>query len=99
MTEKLSEVLSWVMENKEAPEKHDDIFGYVAQVKNPKGDMRRYQVITKNNQNIIVESPFHYEMGDGIPLRDVWNNKCNECGTNMFLDEKNDEYYCPIGHD
>jgi hypothetical protein len=57
----------------------------------------------KNLQNEVfeIEIPdiFHYSVGDAVPEGHDYSRKCKQCRNEQMYDSKNDEWYCPLGHD
>lgn len=67
-----------------------------------------FKVLEKNGENeaivthgsntrIIVDVPSDVVVGNTISTSDLLS-VCEECGQRKFLDERNDEYYCPVHH-
>jgi hypothetical protein len=74
----------------------DGVYGFVVQIK---GD-NEYTVQRPNNENIVVEipEPLDYTLGDEVLYKHVVDHICISCGQEMFYNQKQEKYYCPV-HD
>lgn len=81
----------------------DEIIGWVVDsfVGGVRDSMCGYVIQNEQGERWRVEIPdiFHYDVGDGVYEEHVYNEKCAKCGNERMYDSKEDEMYCPLGHD